>query len=124
MDGHQLFIIFLFSVLGENLLLADGLGCNWGTQVHHPLPPDIVVKLMRDNGFNKVKLFEADPGALQALGRTGIQVMVGIPNEMLGAMASSVSVAEEWVARNISYYLSNGGVNIRYISLFVCKRFS
>ncbi|KAK0572065.1 hypothetical protein LWI29_025614 [Acer saccharum] len=48
---------------------------------------------MKDNGFNKVKLFEADPGALKALGRSGIQVMIGIPNELLAPIASSVSVA-------------------------------
>lgn len=112
MDFQYLFAIFLFFMLGERLFV-DGLACNWGLQATHPLPPDIVVKLMKDNGFNKVKLFEADPGALQALGRSGIQVMVGIPNDMLAGLASSVRVAEEWVSKNVSYYLSNKGVDIR-----------
>ncbi|CAI9783416.1 unnamed protein product [Fraxinus pennsylvanica] len=108
--------VFLFFVLGKHFLV-DGLGCNWGTRATHPLPGNIVVKLMKDNGFNKVKLFEADPLALRALGRSGIQVMVGIPNDMLASLAGSVSAAEEWVSRNVSYYISNRGVDIRYVAV-------
>ncbi|CAI9760971.1 unnamed protein product [Fraxinus pennsylvanica] len=107
---------FLFFALGEHFLV-DGLGCNWGTRGTHPLPGNIVVKLMKDNGFNKVKLFEADPMALQALGKSGIQVMVGIPNDMLESLAGSVSAAEEWVSRNVSYYKSKRGVDIRYVAV-------
>ncbi|PIN13870.1 Glucan endo-1,3-beta-D-glucosidase [Handroanthus impetiginosus] len=117
MDFHYLFTIFFFFMLGERLLLADGFACNWGTRATHPLPPRIVVKLMKDNGFNKVKLFEADPGALEALGKSGIQVMVGIPNDMLANLASSVRAAEEWVSQNVSYYLSRKGVDIRYVAV-------
>ncbi|KAH6817281.1 O-Glycosyl hydrolases family 17 protein [Perilla frutescens var. frutescens] len=105
--------IFLFSI-NE---VVDGLACNWGLQASHRLQPDIVVKLMKDNGFNKVKLFEADPDAMEALAKSGIQVMVGIPNDMLGPIASSVSVAERWVDKNVSYYLSNRGVDIKYVAV-------
>ncbi|KAK6147545.1 hypothetical protein DH2020_018457 [Rehmannia glutinosa] len=98
-------------------LYVDGLGCNWGLQATHPLSPDIVVQLMKDNGFNKVKLFEADPGAMEALGRSGIQVMVGIPNDMLAGLANSVRAAEEWVQQNVSNYLSRRGVDIRYVAV-------
>ncbi|XVE97808.1 hypothetical protein REPUB_Repub03eG0050800 [Reevesia pubescens] len=94
-----------------------GLACNWGLQSTHPLPPNIVVRLMEDNGFNKVKLFEADPGALKALGRSGIQVMVGIQNDMLASMASSVRNAEAWVQQNVSNYISNYGTDIRYVAV-------
>lgn len=90
-----------------------GLGCNWGLHASHPLPPDIVVKLLKDNGINRVKLFEADSSTLRALGNSGIQVMVGIPNEMLAPLATTVSVAEEWVSQNVSSYISTHGVDIR-----------
>lgn len=115
MDFHTLnfFTIFLLFVFGKSIVV-DGLACNWGLQASHPLPPDIVVKLLKDNGFDKVKLFEADPNALEALGKSGIQVMVGIPNDMLAGIASSVQIAERWVEKNVSYYLSNRGVDIRY----------
>ncbi|KAH6818414.1 O-Glycosyl hydrolases family 17 protein [Perilla frutescens var. frutescens] len=116
MDHFLQFVIasiFLFSI-NE---VVDGLACNWGLQASHRLQPDIVVKLMKDNGFNKVKLFEADPDAMEALAKSGIQVMVGIPNDMLGPIASSVTVAERWVDKNVSYYLSNRGVDIKYVAV-------
>ncbi|XP_057468496.1 glucan endo-1,3-beta-glucosidase 5-like [Actinidia eriantha] len=94
-----------------------GLACNWGLRATHPLPPNIVVKLLKDNGFDKVKLFEADPGALKALGNSGIQVMVGIPNELLAPLASSVRRAEDWVSQNVSSYISKIGVDIRYVAV-------
>lgn len=96
---------------------AVGLSCNWGLQSTHPLPPDIVVKLMKDNGFTKVKLFEAEPEPLKALGHSGIQVMVGIPNELLAALAGSVRAAEGWVQKNVSLYISQYGVDIRHVAV-------
>lgn len=94
--------------------LAEGLAVYWGNRASHPLPGDIVVRLLKDNGFNKVKLFEAEPQAMMALGRTGIEVMVGIPNEFLYPLATSVGAAEDWVSQNISVYISKYGVDIRY----------
>ncbi|KAF3952109.1 hypothetical protein CMV_022304, partial [Castanea mollissima] len=46
---------------------VSGIGANWGTQCSHPLPPDAVVRLLRDNGFQRIKLFDADYDALRAL---------------------------------------------------------
>ena len=71
-------LLFLLLLLFHPFRLAEGLGVNWGTQSSHPLPPDIVVRLLKDNGFDKVKLFEAEPWVLKALGRSGIQVMLGL----------------------------------------------
>lgn len=78
-----------------------------------------MVRLLKDNGFNKVKLFEAEPQAMMALGRTGIEVMVGIPNEFLYPLASSVQAAEDWVSQNISVYISKYGVDIRYDRIYL-----
>lgn len=68
---------------------------------------------MRDNGINKVKLFEADPMALKALGNSGIQVMVGIPNDLLDSLATNVNAAIAWVDHNVSAFISKNGVDIR-----------
>ncbi|XP_009618025.1 glucan endo-1,3-beta-glucosidase 5-like [Nicotiana tomentosiformis] len=111
------FLWILFVIVVEKVSIAEGMGVNWGTRASHPLPPDIVVKLLKENGFNKVKLFEADPGALKALGRSGIQVMVGIPNDMLASLASTVRAAEEWVQQNVSSFISKNGVDIRYVAV-------
>ncbi|KAI3984483.1 hypothetical protein MKX01_033976 [Papaver californicum] len=111
-----LLALIILITQGNKILLAEGFGCNWGTRATHPLPADIVVKLLQDNGFDKVKLFEPDPQALTALGTSGIQVMLGIPNEFLASLASSVRVAEDWVQQNVSYYIRDG-VDIRYVAV-------
>ncbi|XP_004289017.1 PREDICTED: glucan endo-1,3-beta-glucosidase 6 [Fragaria vesca subsp. vesca] len=117
--GFRYLYVLLLCLFSEGLLrgVHGGFACNWGTQATHPLPPTIVVKLLKDNGFSKVKLFEADPGALEALGNSGIQVMLGIPNEFLAALASTVTIAETWVYQNVSNYISKYGVDIRYIAV-------
>lgn len=112
--NFSLLLWVLAAVVGKGAVQGvRGLACNWGTQATHPLPADIVVKLLKDNGFDKVKLFEADPAALKALGKSNIQVMVGIPNELLATIATSASNAEAWVQQNISQYVSKHGTDIR-----------
>lgn len=107
------FVLVLFAAaffLGEVI----GIGVNVGTQSTHPLPPSTVVKMLKDNGIQKVKLFDADPDFLNALKKSGIQVMVGIPNDLLYTMANSLPAAEKWVSKNVSAHVSSGGVDIRY----------
>lgn len=110
--------LLILSVILEGVTLeVQGLACNWGSRASHPLPPKIAVRLLKDNGFDKVKLFEADPEPLKALGHSGIQVMVGIPNELLLPLASSVQAAVNWVSQNVSTFISSYGVDIRYVAV-------
>ncbi|CAN1753304.1 Glucan endo-1,3-beta-glucosidase 5 [Linum perenne] len=99
----------------------SAIGVNWGTVSFHRLKPSTVVDLLKDNKIGKVKLFDADPGSLQALMGSGIQVMVGIPNEMLSTISSSTTAADLWVRQNVSRYVVKGGVtsllNDRYIAV-------
>lgn len=96
---------------------VSGIGANWGTQASHALPSDTVVRLLQDNGIKKVKLFDANYDTLRALGKSGIEVMVGIPNDMLSTLATSLKAAEKWVQKNVSTHISNNNVNIRYVAV-------
>ncbi|KAG7037546.1 Glucan endo-1,3-beta-glucosidase 5 [Cucurbita argyrosperma subsp. argyrosperma] len=107
-----LFLVLLLSSAAVSSVI--GIGVNWGTQSTHPLPPATVVKLLKDNGIQKVKLFDADPVVLNALAKSGIEVMVGIPNDMLYSLANSIQAAENWVAKNLSSYISSTSVDIRW----------
>lgn len=69
--------------------------------------------MLKGNGFQKVKLFDAEEGTMNALKKSGLEVMVGIPNDMLAMLATTVKAAERWVKANVSDYI-NGGVNIRF----------
>ncbi|KAL2901413.1 Glucan endo-1 3-beta-glucosidase 6 [Bienertia sinuspersici] len=109
-------ILGLFMLISM-IIPVNGIGANWGTQSSHPLSPDVVVRLLRENGMQKVKLFDADYGTLHALGKTGIEVMVGIPNDMLSTLASSSKAAEKWVSENVTEHVKKNKVNIRYVAV-------
>lgn len=76
-----------------------------------------MVDLLQQNKIQKVKLFDADPGALKALEGSGIEVMVGIPNEMLSVLGSSSVASDLWVRQNVSSFVGKGGVAIRYVAV-------
>ncbi|XP_027066913.1 glucan endo-1,3-beta-glucosidase 6 [Coffea eugenioides] len=109
-------LVLLVSLL-PMVFPVNGIGANWGTQATHRLPPDIVVRMLRENGIQKVKLFDADYDTLKALGKSGIEVMVGMPNDMLAPIAGSMKAAEKWVSENVSSHLSTSNVNIRYVAV-------
>ncbi|KAL1320425.1 hypothetical protein HN51_065144 [Arachis hypogaea] len=101
----------------EAPMAESGIGVNWGTISSHRLRPTTVVDLLRENKIQKVKLFEAEPDVMRALMGSGIQVMVGIPNEMLSVLSSSPSAADLWVRQNVSSYIGKGGADIRYVAV-------
>ncbi|KAJ9131921.1 hypothetical protein P3X46_034822 [Hevea brasiliensis] len=105
--------VLLLGLLGT---CVYGLGINWGTQATHKLPPKTVVQMLKDNGIQKVKLFDADRNTMSALAGSGIEVMVAIPNDQLAAM-NDYNRAKDWVKRNVSIYNFNGGVNIKYVAV-------
>ncbi|XP_049934422.1 glucan endo-1,3-beta-glucosidase 8-like [Nymphaea colorata] len=106
-------------IVGEATLAANIVGVNWGRMATHQLPPSLVVQMLRDNGFKKVKLFDADEKTMRALMGSGIEVMLAIPNYMLQSLGEDYGVAEDWVAQNVTRFIRNAGVNIKYGPHFV-----
>ncbi|KAJ9538786.1 hypothetical protein OSB04_031519 [Centaurea solstitialis] len=94
-----------------------GVGVNWGTMSSHQLPAEQVVEMMKENGFKKVKLFEAERRIMEALIGSDIEVMVAIPNFMLLDMSQDPSYADYWVDDNITTYAYPGGVDIKYVAV-------
>nr|XP_010915073.2 glucan endo-1,3-beta-glucosidase 8 [Elaeis guineensis] len=103
----------LFAALVISAASTEAIGVNWGTQASHPLPPKIVVRMLTDNGIKKVKLFDTESSAMSALANTGIEVMVGIPNDQLEHMGT-FSNAKAWVHENVTGYKD---VNIKYVAV-------
>lgn len=100
----------------EIRVLVDGLGVNWGTMATHKLPPKVVVQMLKDNGIQKVKLFDADTYTMNALAGSDIEVMVAIPNDQLASM-TNYDRAKKWVKHNITRYNFDGGVKIKYVAV-------
>ncbi|KAL5223533.1 hypothetical protein ABZP36_010172 [Zizania latifolia] len=93
---------------------AVDVGVNWGSQLSHPLLPSSVVQMLKENGMSKVKLFDADPWPVGALVDSGIEVMLGIPNDMLETM-NSYGNAEDWVKENVTSY--GDKLKIKYVAV-------
>lgn len=91
---------------------VEGLGVNWGTQASHQLPPETVVQMLKDNGIQKVKLFDSAENTMSALAGTNIEVMLAIPNNQLADM-NDFDRAKRWVSKNVTRYNFDGGVNIK-----------
>lgn len=115
----HLLVVVVVLISAAAAVVESAIGVNWGTIAVHKLPPSTVVDLLRENNIQKVKLFDADPAVLSALMGSGIEVMVGIPNDMLAAVSSSSSAADLWVAQNVTRYMVKGGVNIKYSPFFL-----
>ncbi|XP_027176907.1 glucan endo-1,3-beta-glucosidase 8-like [Coffea eugenioides] len=109
-------LVLVFVGISNDVVGVEGLGVNWGTQATHKLPPKVVVQMLKDNGITKVKLFDADASTMSALAGSTMEVMVAIPNDQLLVM-NDYDRAKDWVKRNVTVYLFNGGVNIKYVAV-------
>ncbi|KAF7040471.1 hypothetical protein CFC21_050372 [Triticum aestivum] len=96
---------------------VEGLGVNWGTLATRRLPPKVMAQLLKDNGFKKVKIFDADETTMMGLAGTGIETMIAVPNDMLAAVAADYRRAKEWVKMNVTKYDYHGGVNIKFVAI-------
>lgn len=110
-------VVVVVGSSGMVVVVESGIGVNWGTVTLHRLSPHTVVNLLKDNKIDKVKLFDADPDSLKALMGSGIEVMVGIPNDMLSLLSSSPTASDSWVSQNVSRYMVKNGVNIKYVAV-------
>lgn len=88
------------------ILPADGgsIGVNYG-RIANNLPSAVkVVKLIKSQGLERVKVYDTDPAVLKALSGSGIKVVVNLPNELLFNAARRPSFASSWVQRNVLAY--------------------
>ncbi|KAK7354308.1 hypothetical protein VNO80_19767 [Phaseolus coccineus] len=113
--GHPVTLLLVF--LTVVYTGSAWVGVNWGTMATHQLPPEKVVKMLKENGFTKLKLFDADELIMAALTGTDIHVMVAIPNNMLEKISNSPKAADSWVYDNVITYLFTGGVKIKHVAV-------
>jgi hypothetical protein len=112
------FVILLVAIAsGGGILGVSALGVNWGTQAFNQLPPSDVVKLMQTNGIKKAKIFDADYDVVRSMAGSGIELMVAAPNNLLSSLASDPAAAAAWVKQNVTQFLFQGGVDIKWVAV-------
>ncbi|EMS62737.1 Glucan endo-1,3-beta-glucosidase 10 [Triticum urartu] len=72
------------------------LGINYG-RVGNNLPPTTsALQLLAGLGVGRVRLYDADPATLRSFANTGVELIVGVPDECLAAVPTP-SGASAWV---------------------------
>ncbi|XP_054807803.1 glucan endo-1,3-beta-glucosidase 4 [Prosopis cineraria] len=101
-------LFFTFTILS----CASGafVGINIGTDVSSLPSAADVVAILKAHQITHVRLYDANTHMLQALAKSGIEVIVGLTNEELLGIGESPSVAAAWVNKNVAAYVPSTNI--------------
>ncbi|KAL6844974.1 hypothetical protein ACP4OV_025147 [Aristida adscensionis] len=107
-------VALLVGVFASGPQSVEAIGVSYGMSGDNLPPPSTVIDMYKSYGINAMRLYAPDQGALQAVGGTGISVVVGLPNYDVPTVAASPAAAAAWVRNNILAYPA---VSFRYLSV-------
>ncbi|KAK3138934.1 hypothetical protein QOZ80_5AG0375390 [Eleusine coracana subsp. coracana] len=100
----SMFATILFGVFASVPQTVESIGVSYGMSGDNLPPPSTVIDMYKSNGIADMRLYAPDQAALQAVGGTGIGVVIGAPNDVLSNLAASPAAAASWVRNNILAY--------------------
>ncbi|KAM0858702.1 hypothetical protein ACQ4PT_047659 [Festuca glaucescens] len=80
------------------------LGINYGRVGNNLPPPQAALPLLHNLGIGRVRLYDPDPATLRAFSKTGIELYVGVPDQVLAKVADPAG-ATSWLKANILPFL-------------------
>ncbi|CAL9769306.1 unnamed protein product [Musa acuminata subsp. burmannicoides] len=105
----------LVSVLVAVPTRAQSIGVCYGMLGNNLPPPSEVVSLYKSNNIARMRLYDPNQAALQALRNSNIQVLLDVPRSDVQSLASNPSAAADWIRRNVVAYWPS--VSFRYIAV-------
>ncbi|XP_074273994.1 glucan endo-1,3-beta-glucosidase 14-like isoform X1 [Silene latifolia] len=95
--------LLLISQIGATRIDAftGTFGINYGRIADNLPSPEKVVQLLRKAKIRNVRIFNYDHSVIQAFSGTGLELVVGLPNENLNDMSTNPDHALKWVKDNI-----------------------
>lgn len=80
---------------------------NYGRIADNLPPPESVVVLLRSARIKNVRIYDFDRSVLTAFNNSGLELIIGLPNENLKQMGASPNLAIDWVKQNVQPYVSS-----------------
>ncbi|XP_077240188.1 glucan endo-1,3-beta-glucosidase-like [Tasmannia lanceolata] len=109
-------LLFLIGLLMPTLQIAGGqsIGVCYGDHGNDLPPAQEVIDLYKSQNIGRMRLYYENPGALQALRGSNIEVLLDVTNDKLQEL-NDPSAANSWVQNNIINYWPD--VRFRYIAV-------
>ena len=90
-------------------------GVNYGRVADNLPPPESVVTLLKAAKIKNIRIYDTNPEVLKAFSKSGIEIVVCVPNEILKDLSLGEDRAMNWIKDNVQPYLP--GTSIRGISI-------
>ncbi|KAF8023840.1 hypothetical protein BT93_F1119 [Corymbia citriodora subsp. variegata] len=107
-------MLFLALTLFSFVVAAAGTGVCYGNLSDNLPSPQEVIDLFTQNNIPSMRIYNQNPLAVQALGGSNIELIIGVANEDLQRIGLSQDDATGWVE---AYILSHGNVKFKYIAV-------
>ncbi|XP_016174199.1 glucan endo-1,3-beta-glucosidase 14 [Arachis ipaensis] len=105
----------LFSHALADKAFTGTYGVNYGRIADNLPPPESVVTLLKAAKIKNIRIYDSDHQVLMAFKGSGIEIVVGLPNEFLKDMSVAEDRAMSWIKENVEPFIP--GTKIRGIAV-------